>query len=118
MTSQAVTFLSALVRAVKDQITWPVQRMRHLASQAPGLPLMILALLIFFAIRTVRGDRWSAIILLPLSLAWLLFNGPIEGPTLLVISYSHGVTLSDLLSVACVGLSAWRLVPELLHRFA
>lgn len=118
MTSQAVNLLTQLAHAVKDRITWPVQRLRHLASQTPGLPLLLLAALIFFAIRTVRGDRWSAAALVPLSIAWLLFNGPIEGPVLVVISYSHGVTVSDLFSVLCLGLAAWRLLPVVLRSFA
>lgn len=27
--------------------------------------------------------------------AWWLLNGPLEGPTLIVISYGHGLTLGD-----------------------
>jgi hypothetical protein len=118
MTSQAVTLLTGLAHAIKDRIAWPVQRLRHVASETPGLPLLLLAALIFFTARAVRGDRWSALALVPVSFAWLLFNGPIEGPTLVVISSSHGITLSDLLSVACLGLAAWRLAPVVLHHAA
>jgi hypothetical protein len=118
MTSQVVNLLIQLARAVKDLITWPAQRLRNIANQTPGLPLLLLAVLIFFAVRTIRGDRWSAAALVPLSLAWLLFNGPIEGPVLVVISYSHGITLSDLFSVFCLGLASWRLLPVLLRSFA
>jgi len=34
----------------------------------------------------------------PLALAWLVVNGPMEGPTLLPVTWNHGVTLADLLS--------------------
>jgi hypothetical protein len=118
MTSQTVTLLSGLMHAVKDLISTPVHRLRSAASQAPGLSLVLLAVLVFCAVRTIRGDRVSALALIPLSFAWLLFNGPMEGPVLIVISWSHGVTVGDLLSVVCLGLSAWRLVPPLLRAFA
>ncbi|HEX2804857.1 MAG TPA: hypothetical protein VHN80_01635 [Kineosporiaceae bacterium] len=118
MTSEVLHLLIRLAHAVKDRITWPVQRMRNVAAQTPGLPLLLLAALIFLAIRTLRGDRWSALALVPLSLAWLVFNGPLEGPILLVISSSHGITLSDLFSVACLGLAAWRLAPVVLRSVA
>ena len=118
MTSHAVNLLYGLAHAVKDRIAWPVQRLRQLADGSPGLPLLLLAALIFLAARTVRGDRWSALLLVPLSFAWVLFNGPVEGPTLVVLSSSHGVTVSDLFSLVCLALAAWRLAPVLLHHGA
>jgi len=33
---------------------------------------------------------------------WVLVNGPVEGPVLLVISPSHGVTVADLASIGAV----------------
>ena len=118
MTLQTVTLVSRLAHVVKDLIAPPVHRLRYVAAQAPGLPLFLLALLIFCAVRTIRGDRWSALALIPLSFAWVLFNGPLEGPTLIVVSWSHGVTVSDLFSVVCLGLAAWRLLPPFLRAFA
>jgi hypothetical protein len=38
-----------------------------------------------------------------------VFNSPFEGPTLVVISWSHGITVADLLAFVGLGISAWRL---------
>jgi hypothetical protein len=107
--------LSRLAHALKDRLAWPIQRLRDEASGSHELALIVLIVLLFFAIRTIRGSRLAALALLPLSAAWLVFNSPLEGPTLLVISPSHGVTAADMISVFCVGLSAWRLVPVVTH---
>ncbi|MFC5063059.1 hypothetical protein [Actinomycetospora atypica] len=36
---------------------------------------------------------------------WVLVNKPVEGPTLLVLSPSHGVTFADLLSLVALGVA-------------
>jgi hypothetical protein len=74
----------------------------------------VLALLLVAAVSAVRGNRLAALALVPLSLAWLLFNGPFEGPTLVVLSWSHGITAADLISVAGLGIAGWRLGAALL----
>jgi hypothetical protein len=47
----------------------------------------------------------SAGLLLATAVAWLLSNGPFEGPTLVVVSPGHGLTVADLL-VPCALLLA------------
>jgi hypothetical protein len=42
----------------------------------------------------------------------VLFNGPVEGPILLVVAKTHGITTADLISVICLSLAAWRLMPD------
>ena len=37
---------------------------------------------------------------------WVLVNKPVEGPTLLVLSPSHGVTFADLFSLVALGVAA------------
>lgn len=111
MTSPIPHLLGGLAHALKETVTWPIQKLRHEVYRAPGLVLILLAVLIFCAIRTIRGDRLAAMALIPLSLGWLLFNGPFEGPTLVVLSWSHGITGSDLFSLIGLGLAAWRLIP-------
>ena len=59
--------------------------------------LVLVALGVLGPGRRVR--RAAAVLLLPASLAWVLFNGPIEGAVLLTFSPDHGVTVSDLLGV-------------------
>jgi hypothetical protein len=44
----------------------------------------------------------AAVLLLPVAAAWVLFNGPIEGPILLTFTADHGLTVSDLLAVVAV----------------
>ena len=82
---------------------------RQTVAGVPAAPYVLLVALLACAAATVRGRRGWAMALVPLSLAWVLFNGPLEGPTLLVVASTHGVTASDLISVACLGLAAWRL---------
>jgi hypothetical protein len=38
--------------------------------------------------------------LLVAAVVWVLINGPFEGPTLLVLTPGHGITLADLASAA------------------
>lgn len=46
------------------------------------------------------GAIWALVALVGASVAWLIVDGPVEGPTLLVLSPSHGVTMADLAVVA------------------
>jgi hypothetical protein len=36
------------------------------------------------------------------AVVWVLVNGPVEGPILLVVAPGHGLTVADLFSVAAV----------------
>ncbi len=45
------------------------------------------------------------LVLVAASIAWLVANGPIEGPTLISLTHTHGVTVADLAVVA-----AWLVV--------
>lgn len=36
------------------------------------------------------------------AVVWVLVNGPVEGPILVVLSRTHGITTADLLSVLAV----------------
>ena len=48
----------------------------------------------------------SAGLLLATAVAWLLSNGPFEGPTLVVVSPGHGLTVADLLVPGALLLAA------------
>ena len=48
----------------------------------------------------LRRRRLVAVGLVAAALIWVLVNGPVEGPTLLVLAPSHGITVADLPSVA------------------
>jgi hypothetical protein len=48
----------------------------------------------------------SAALLLAAAVAWLLANGPFEGPTLVVVSPGHGLTVADLLVPGALLLAA------------
>ena len=80
--------------------------MRSEATSSGLLPVVLLVLLVGLLIATLRARgqprRGTALLLLPVSAAWVLFNGPIEGPVLLALSTNHGVTASDLLAVVGV----------------
>jgi hypothetical protein len=80
--------------------------MRSEVTASGLVPVVLLVFLVGLLVATLgsrgRSRRVTALLLLPASAAWMLFNGPIEGPILLTISSSHGVTVSDLLAVVAV----------------
>ena len=80
--------------------------MRTEATSSGLLPVVLLVLLVGLLMATLRARgrprRTAALLLLPASAAWVLFNGPIEGPILLRLSTNHGLTVSDLLAVVGV----------------
>jgi uncharacterized membrane protein HdeD (DUF308 family) len=93
----------------------------HLRSEVtasgvvPVALLVVLVALLLLALGafgpTARVRRLAAALLLPVSGAWIFFNGPIEGPILVTFTPTHGLTVSDLLGVlgVLVGLLAlWR----------
>jgi Na+-transporting methylmalonyl-CoA/oxaloacetate decarboxylase beta subunit len=105
-----------LAKEAAAPFVWPVQRLRGLAADEPVFSVLLLVVLLGCAYRAIRGDRLAALFLVPLSFGWVLFNGPLEGPVLFSVSWSHGVTMSDLISVMCLFIAAWRLAPVLLRR--
>ena len=57
------------------------------------------------------GSRLSwrhvvAAVLVVLAVIWVLVNGPVEGPVLLVFSRTHGLTVADLPSLAALVVAA------------
>lgn len=54
-----------------------------------------------------RPSRPAAAVLVAVGLAWILWNGPLEGATLISFDTDHGVTESDLLSVVAFGIAGW-----------
>ena len=80
--------------------------MRSEATSSGIVPVVLLVLLVGLLIAALQGRgrrrRAAAALLLPVSAAWVLFNGPIEGPILLTFSTDHGLTVSDLLATVGV----------------
>jgi hypothetical protein len=113
MTMESVDLLRRLAKTALQPLVWPTQRLRAEVHASPGLALLLLVVLLVCAGRAIMGHRVAALALIPLSVAWVLFNGPFEGPTLVTLSWAHGITASDLISVVCLGISAWRLLPRL-----
>ncbi len=66
------------------------------------LLVTLVALLLTALLSRSRLRRVAAVLLLPASVAWVLFNGPLEGSVLLTLTSTHGVTTSDLLAVVAV----------------
>jgi len=107
LASQLLGGVRRVIAGLLDAVQGPVSQLR--AHVTPGMSLVVLGLLLVAAVLTARGDRLAALALVALSLAWLLVNGAFEGPTLLVLSWSHGITAGDLVSVGGLLLAAWRL---------
>jgi hypothetical protein len=77
------------------------------------LAALVLAALVLVAGLGGRFGRRGAVGLAVLSVLWLLVNGPMEGPTLIVLTSNHGVTGADLTGLVGLGLAVhrWR-APE------
>jgi hypothetical protein len=52
-----------------------------------------------------KPNRWSILTVLTFALVWPFVNGILEGNLLLTISRTHGITVSDLLSVLAAGIA-------------
>ena len=50
----------------------------------------------------IRRTRWLAVGLAAAAGGWVLVNGPVEGPVLLVLTPSHGITVADLPSIVAL----------------
>jgi len=77
------------------------------------LPLVWLVLLSAATSRCLaRPSALSAVTTVVAAAVWLLVNGPVEGPVLLVVTPSHGLTVADLLSAVALvaALRAYRRV--------
>lgn len=61
---------------------------------------------------SVRRRRVLAAWLVVLAVVWVFVNSPVEGPTLLVLSPTHGITAADLLSVAAVLVAVGLVLPR------
>jgi len=79
---------------------------RSEATSSGIVPVVLLILLVGLLLAVLRlrgrGRRAGAVLLLPMSAAWVLFNGSLEGPVLLTVSENHGLTVSDLLAAVAV----------------
>jgi len=70
-----------------------------MAAVAAGLALVAAT-----ALGVRRPGLGPAALLAVACVTWLLLNGPLEGPVLLVLAAGHGLTLADLL-VPCAALT-------------
>jgi hypothetical protein len=92
--------------------------LRHGLASAPLFVLGVFFGLFLVGALAVVGRLRAAVLLVPLALAWVLCNSYVEGPTIWAISWNHGVTAADLLSVVALLIAAWRLLPPLVRRAA
>jgi hypothetical protein len=79
-------------------------------ASSPPVVLGTFAAILFCLVAALAGSRWAALALFPLALIWAAANQRVEGPTLLALSYSHGITVADLLSLVAVLVGAGRLL--------
>ncbi|MDT2007306.1 hypothetical protein FXW78_27365 [Rhodococcus opacus] len=74
----------------------------------PFYPLVFMNLL--FAATTLclaRPSRVSAAATVVAAVIWIVGNGPLEGQVLWEFDATHGLTVSDLLSVAALAIAVW-----------
>jgi hypothetical protein len=91
----------------------PVRREVTGSGVVPVSLLVLLVALLLVALRLpARPRRAVALLLLPVSAGWVAFNGRLEGPVLVTLTTSHGITASDLLAVLGVVVALTVLVRE------
>ncbi|GCE39567.1 hypothetical protein Rhow_003091 [Rhodococcus wratislaviensis] len=74
----------------------------------PFYPLVFMNLL--FAATTLclaRPSRLTAAATVVAAVVWVFGNGPLEGDVLWDFDSAHGLTVSDLLSIAAVAVAVW-----------
>ncbi len=90
--------------------------MRGRTTESGLVPVVLLVVLVVLLLVALRGRgrvrRVAAVLLVPVGVSWVLFNGPIEGPVLVSLSPTHGITVSDLLAVVGVLVAAGVLLPK------
>ncbi len=79
-----------------------VELLRRGVEQAPQVPVLLLAGLLALTVAALAGRRWAGALLVVDAGAFALFNGPLEGPVLVVISSQRGLTASDVLVAAAL----------------
>lgn len=52
-----------------------------------------------------KPGRWSILAVLTFALIWPFANGPLEGNTLVILSSTNAITVSDLFSVLAAGVA-------------
>lgn len=67
---------------------------------------LVLAGLVLAAGVSPRFGLRGALVLAAVSLLWLVVNGPMEGPTLVVVTRGRGLTGGDLAGLVGLGLAA------------
>lgn len=91
-----------------------VRLMAEVRSDLASSPLVVLGVLAAMGVLgllTLAGSRAAAVLLLPAAVMWPVVNSRVEGPTLLALSWNHGVSVADGLSVVALLLVLWRLTP-------
>ena len=80
----------------------------------PSVAGATLVLFVVTASLAVYFGRVGAVLLAGVSLSWLMVNAPMEGRTLFVLSYTHGVTEADLASIAgfAMAVVVWFIPPR------
>ena len=74
------------------------------------LAALVLTGLVLAAGLSPRFGLAGAVVLAGVSILWLVVNGPMEGPTLVRLSATHGITGADVAGFAGLGLAAWQVV--------
>ena len=74
------------------------------------LAAVVLALLVLVAGTGDRTGRPGAVGLALLAVLWTVVSTPMEGPLLLFLTWEHGITGADLVSVVALALAGWRFV--------
>lgn len=79
--------------------------------------LVLVALVVLAAVSGETG-LGGAVALAAVAVLWFLVNGRMEGPTLLIVAPTHGLTGGDLAGIAALVIAGWRAAAVLRRRRA
>lgn len=86
--------------------------LRGRLAASPRVLLIEFLGLALFTLLALAGKRWAAVAVVPFALAWPFLNQLVEGPTLVALSYNHGITLMDSLSGVALLAAAYALLHD------
>lgn len=84
-------------------------RVSQMTRQAdPMVASLVLVALVVLAAVSGEAGLGGAIALAAVAVLWFLVNGRMEGPILVVLAPTHGLTGADLAGIAALAVAGWR----------
>ncbi len=80
-------------------------------AASPVVVLGVLGAIGLLSVLVLAGSRAAAVLLVFPALVWPVVNARVEGPTLLPLTWNHGVSAADMITVVALLVAFARLLP-------